>query len=1385
MDLIVSTAQGEAEISVTSIHESVTVGDLLGRVLNSAPPGLVYVDGRPTPTGTLISAAGLVIGSVIEVGTPLDRSANTEITLVQAAGEGGGNRRPLEPGRYALGTARRANVAPLTLNQVLVPRCEVVVEHSGNVTVTANQGDLDGQVATFPARWEQQRLRIGHRVFRLDGPIHDRAKSLLPTPLGQLNFVRGPRGEAPVDPEPNGRSRANGRRMRARRSQRVEAEVSPEVVPVDPLKAAYDAELESIRRTHLDLAEVVRRATLLSERLWERRPADDDAFIFSVGLADQRWNPDGAPEIDRRDLMLLPSAPVLVDLVNQRGIGFASTPPQARAAARALVMQACVAHSPADLDVVVLATPAGASRWEWIKWLPHARGPHGVLLLSDDEAITDWVNAQRTLTTVVASIQSLGRPITPSRLTLAVIDDPALWRGRAAMLRGLFAEAQLPVRFVAITDRADDVPAVCTTVVRIEANGSAEVDYPISGPTITDVVPFVLEHDVAVAAARKLSPLEDHTAQPTTRAALAPVVSLASLIDPDGIDAGRIAERWGIGHSGRRLRVVVGSGETGPVELDLAEDGPHALIVGAARSGKSELLRTIIASLIATNDPSTVNVMCIEPSDGSSFGAFRGIDHLVGSVDRFDEHGGVRLLRALQSEVSRRSRLLSDHHVVSIADYHADLSQPVDREVQEWGDNRSNERRPPLPRLVIAVDDADDVMLRHAAFLPQLIDLADRSRHLGLHLIVAVEQLSRSVEQILRSFANIRIALRMSDPVEATSLMGSREPVQISLHTPGRGMVRVGDGAPLPVQFASAAAESGDLMEITPFILARDLNAAERKLTVGPTTPDTPAERNGGLRQLVAAVAEAAAGDGPGMRRTILCPDLPTDLAYETISSPRASNPDDAGAAFALSDLPDDHTQNTRRWNPPHDGNLLIIGGSPTERSSALATLFVAATDRIPLDRLHGYVIDCAPGQLGKLTALEMLPACGAVASTDDPDRILRVLVRVADELDRREANDHPATDAHVVLVVNDVGSLLRSLELGGEFEQGRDMLERVVSNGPLHGITTLMSSASENAAPARLLGQFQQRIILHLDDRGAYRSLGIEPGRIPEQAAGRAITLPDLVEIQIGSISDLPAAAEHRTRPDAAGGPVRVAPTPERVALDEFSNAMQHHDGHWSLPIGLDASTLQPVGLQLDAPAGALVLGDAGTGKSTVLGNIARSAVDADVGVDVHAIASTWSPLLLMPGLTSATTLAGLDKWAAEFFAQTDRHRLVLVDDADRLDGEIFERLAALDDQRLIVIAAGRTRDLEVPGHWTAPLRRSRAAVILRPLAGDGAMFGLHLRVTSSHPAVGRGLLIDDDSTTPVLLGGPSESAEPTFAEAIRAEVEAPREAIDTDGAQ
>ena len=212
---------------------------------------------------------------------------------------------------------------------------------------------------------------------------------------------------------------------------------------------------------------------------------------------------------------------------------------------------------------------------------------------------------------------------------------------------------------------------------------------------------------------------------------------------------------------------------------------------------------------------------------------------------------------------------------------------------------------------------------------------------------------------------------------------------------------------------------------------------------------------------------------------------------------------------------------------------------------------------------------------------------------------------------------------------------------------------------------------------------------------------------------------------------------------------------------LDELGKATEFLHDTWRLPVGLETRSLEPAVLHLQAPAGALILGDAGAGKSTLLMNLARCALGAGADADIHAIAATWSPLLLLARLTSATTLAGIDRWAGEFFDRTDRSRLVFIDDSDRLDGPVFERLASLSDPGLVVVVAGRTRVLELPTHWSAPLRRLRSAVILRPLADDGAMFGLNLRVTSAHPGLGRALLVHGDTTTPVLLAAPSEEAD------------------------
>jgi DNA segregation ATPase FtsK/SpoIIIE, S-DNA-T family len=1319
MNLIVSTPQGEAEFSVAT-HESVTVRELLSRLMT--PPALVHIDGRPVPIGTLVNAAGIVSGSTIALSPPEPTAAAAAVTLVQAAGDGGGHRQALAPGRYIVGTARRANVDPLTFNEVLVPRCDVAVEHSGEITVTAVHGELDGVSAHEPSRWRDEFLRIGHRIFRVDGPINDRA-NLMPTASGRLWFTPTFRDPAsPVLGLP-GRGRTGGRRRLGRRSGRAMPDpVQPS--PDDAAKSAFDSELAGLRRDHLDIAEVVRRATERSSHLWERRVTDEDAFAFNLGFADQPWFAADPAHAYRPDLAILPTVPVLVDLLNQRGVGFAGAPPQARAAARALIMQACVAHGPADIDIVVLASPTGAARWEWIKWLPHAQGSRGVQILSDAQAIADWTTAERTLTTVVASIQSLGRPITPSRLTIAVLDDPTLWRGRTAPLNALFAEAQLPVRFIALSDRADDIPAVCTTVMRLEANGAADVTYPMSGRTVADVVPFVLAHDVALAAARKLSPLDNDDGRLAHKPALPTLISLTSLIDPDGLDGGGLLSRWN--SSAKHASVTIGVTDAGPMVLDLLAGDSHMLIVGAPRAGKSELLRTIASALAATVDPGSLGLLLIDGSTGATFEVLSQLPHIVGMASDLDDRRCSRLLRALRAELGRRAQVAKDDAVAGGA----------------------------LPTLVVAIDDADAIAATSPEFLGNVVELIESYPHLGVHLVIACQQVPRPLSQRIKQLCEIRVALRVLDPSQSVEIIGHREATHIALHTPGLGYIKTGNGAAVTVQFAAASAAANDLVEIRPFTVARELNALERKMIGRAGTVGRGNEHDAGVGSLTSAAAAALADRGAIGNPPIVHPELPTSLSYEALVGMAASISGDSGAPYALDDLPDAQTQRPRRWLPARDGNLLIIGGTAAERSSSVATMLVAATDHLPAEGLKSYVI--VGSTSNQLVALEALPGCGAVVGSDDAERLQRLLTHLDSDLDQRLAHS-TAGRAHQVLVVDDISVLTRALELGDADSRGLETIERLVAHGPRAGVSVLVTSGSDAGVPASLLRHFASRVVLQLDDRRAYRALGVDGGRIPVQIAGRAITMPEQVETQVASLGDLASAVAMRAeRPALLSPPLPVPTTPTSVSLDTIIEAAAF-DGHsWRLPVGINTLTLAPIALHVPRGGGAMIVGDIGTGKSLLLATLACGALHLGDDVSVYVVAATSGPLLALPGLAGATTLLGIEQWATQLFEDTDRPRLVLIDDADRAGDAILERLAALDDPSITVIVAGRTRQLANDDHWTSPIRNERRGVIVRPLASDGIVFGLQLQLNAAQLGEGRGLLVDQDSGTPILIATP-----------------------------
>ncbi|HEX2381270.1 MAG TPA: FtsK/SpoIIIE domain-containing protein [Acidimicrobiales bacterium] len=295
---------------------------------------------------------------------------------------------------------------------------------------------------------------------------------------------------------------------------------------------------------------------------------------------------------------------------------------------------------------------------------------------------------------------------------------------------------------VAIAATEEDLPASCTTVVRVNSDlGDAE-----------DFIACGMDEPTARAFARGLARFEDP--ETTESATLPHTVRLSSLNS----------------HSG----VPIGSGKDGVVEIDLVRDGPHGLIAGTTGSGKSELLRTLVVGLAARHTPDEMVFVLIDYKGGSAFDDCALLPHCVGLVTDLDEQLGERALRSLEAELRFRER-----------------------------DRRDDTTK--LPRLVVVIDEFATLATELPDFLGALVGIAQRGRSLGMHLVLATQRPSGVVNANIKANANLRIALRVQDATDSIDVIDSPEAASISRDTPGRAYIRRGSGDVVLVQTATAS----------------------------------------------------------------------------------------------------------------------------------------------------------------------------------------------------------------------------------------------------------------------------------------------------------------------------------------------------------------------------------------------------------------------------------------------------------------------------------------------------------------------------------------------------------------------------------------------------
>ena len=85
-------------------------------------------------------------------------------------------------------------------------------------------------------------------------------------------------------------------------------------------------------------------------------------------------------------------------------------------------------------------------------------------------------------------------------------------------------------------------------------------------------------------------------------------------------------------------------------------------------------------------------------------------------------------------------------------------------------------------------------------FVTGLVNIAQRGRSLGIHLVLATQRPSGVVSPEIRANTNLRISLRVTDAADSTDVLEAPDAARIPKSAPGRGYARLGHGALVPFQ---------------------------------------------------------------------------------------------------------------------------------------------------------------------------------------------------------------------------------------------------------------------------------------------------------------------------------------------------------------------------------------------------------------------------------------------------------------------------------------------------------------------------------------------------------------------------------------------------------
>lgn len=728
--------------------------------------------------------------------------------------------------------------------------------------------------------------------------------------------------------------------------------------------------------------------------------------------------------------------------------------------------------------------------WECMKWFPHVWSEDRQMryMASTDverrDVLFELSNIMRTR---IQGMDKRSKNGIPKPYYFIFISDPQILEGE--LLEKYIYEPNPIYGMTAflMAERVDQLPNICEDVIQKDAYFKGYYNLLEGAMQNNQIVLDITTMYELEAMGKRLADVRVNETETTSE--IPSVLDFFSMYGVRRLEEFDAPSRWRKNLTYNSMKALIGkkSGNT-DCYLDVHEKyhGPHGLVAGTTGSGKSETLQTYILSLALNFSPEDVVFFLIDFKGGGMANLFEGLPHVAGSISNLSGNQIQRAMISIKSENIRRQKIFTEHGVNNINLY---TRLYKNREVSE-----------PVPHLFIIIDEFAELKKEEPEFMKELISVAQVGRSLGVHLILATQKPSGTVDDNIWSNSRFRLCLRVQDRQDSNDML--HKPDAAFITCTGRGYLQVGNDE-IYEQFQSGYSgaaydmdldeEGADVNLLT--LTGRIAIASNRiqRMKKSIVNPNAGRQEITQIQAIMEYLKQTAKEMGNLKARRLWVPLLPREYYVEPgrISSEKWS----LAARVGLYDDPSNQRQDVFEINFSTNGHVAVCGAVVSGKSTFLQTLVYQLIRTYTPAEFQCYIIDYSSHLLA---SFEQDPHVGGIVYDGQGERLNKFIYLLEQLMEKRKrlfqggsfgqyVQANGASIPAILVVIDNYGGLREKTE-----SRYDDALLRLAKEGPGYGMYLAISAAGYGVSEiqGRMADTIKTVLCLEQSDKYKYMEI-------------------------------------------------------------------------------------------------------------------------------------------------------------------------------------------------------------------------------------------------------------------------------------------------------